>query len=165
MTITDIKKFVIDKYGEYIWHKFRNTYRYAKERCTNANCKDYPRYKGLWNFTDTVDFYSSCFQPFLDGASVYDPSKLTIDRIDSKKPYEKGNIRFVPMLLNLRNKDCVKKVILSNIMTGETVTFPSFFSISRDINGSRFSTSGVFGCFKKQQRYKEVWNITTVDSV
>lgn len=157
--ITKIRLNVTEEFGVEVWHKFRNSYRYAKERCCNKNCKDYGRYKGLWNFKDTVEYYNTCFTEFLKGMEIYGLDNLSIDRIKGDKPYEPGNIRFVSMKDNLRNKSIVKPLKITNIETGEVVYFPSFFSISKEKLDSRFSSTGVHGAYKRNALYKKVWKI------
>lgn len=45
----------------------------------------------------------------------------TKDRIEGNKGYEKGNVRFVPMKINLQNKDVVIPVMGVNIKTKEVI--------------------------------------------
>ncbi|AJF40860.1 hypothetical protein [Vibrio phage JSF12] len=157
--ITKIRLNVTEEFGVEVWHKFRNSYRYAKERCCNPNCKDYPRYSGMWNFADTVEYYNTCFNEFLLGLDKYGLDDLSIDRKDSKIPYQPGNIRFVSMKENLRNKPNVKPLKLTNKETGEVVYFPSFFSISKEKLDRRFSSTGVHGAYKRNALYKGVWQV------
>lgn len=163
LEITKIRLTVTEHFGAPIWKKFRDSYRFANERCNNPNSKDYDRYRGLWNFKDTVEYYETCFGAFLVGLELSNLDSLSIDRVDSRKPYEPGNVRFVTMKENLRNKDYVNQVLATNIHTGEVVKFPSFFSISKEKLDARFTTSGVWGAFKDHRLYKQEWSISILD--
>lgn len=161
--ITKIRLEVVENFGSNFWKKFRDSYRFAKERCCNKNCKDFDRYNGKWGFKGTVEYYNTCFNEFLIGAEMFGLKNLSIDRIDSNKKYEPCNIRFVSMKENLRNKDYVNDVIIKNIFTGEIVKFPSFFSISKEKLDTRFSTTGVWSAFKNKRMYKKYWKIIILD--
>jgi hypothetical protein len=72
------------------------------QRCNNPNRKDYKYYgeKGV-----AVKFKS--FREFYDYTTNVlkaDPRGLTIDRMDNEGHYEKGNIRFVTMAVNAKNR-------------------------------------------------------------
>ena len=116
----------------------------------------------MWGFKDTIEYFNTCFELFLESLEENNLNDLSIDRIDSSGKYEPGNIRFVSMKENLRNKDYVNDVVITNIETGEVVRFPSFFSISKEFHDKRFSSTGVWGAFRKGSLYKKVWSVTTV---
>lgn len=107
-----------EKYGPEIAKKFYSTYRYAHERCCNPSCKDYPKYKGLFSFSDFTDYYHSCFSDFIQSTAKFGVNNLSIDRIDGSLGYQSGNVRFVPMAENLRNKKNVLPVKMTSIKTG-----------------------------------------------
>ena len=106
------------EYGSVIEKKFYGTYRYAHERCCNPSCKDYKRYKGLFGFLDFTEYYHSCFTDFIKSVDKFGISDLSIDRIDGSIGYQSGNVRFIPMSENLRNKKNVLPVKMTNVKTG-----------------------------------------------
>ena len=143
--------------------QFRAFYRYAKERCTNPNNKDYGRYKGKWNFTDYVDYYHSCWEEYKKSTKLYPNQKLSIDRIDGKKGYEKGNVRFIPLEENLRNKVYVKSVRLENIITGEIIIEPSLGKASVRLFGDTKHATAIMKAIKRNGIYLNTWKITYLD--
>lgn len=117
--------------GETTFKKFKEHYRFAHERCCNPNCKDYKRYKGKMKFKDYVDYFKCCYEEYKKDLNKYgNDVKLTIDRIDGNKGYEKGNVRFVPLLINNRNKDTIIPVIAVNIQTLEVIKAESVNDLS-----------------------------------
>ena len=106
------------EFGPAIKKKFHRTYRYAHERCCNPSCKDYPRYKGLFGFSDFTEYYHSCFQGFIESVNKFGVDNLSIDRIDGALGYQPGNVRFIPMTENLRNKKNVLPVKMTSVKTG-----------------------------------------------
>jgi hypothetical protein len=104
---------------------FHRKYRIAKERCCNPNNKDYEHYKGKFAFKSFVDFYNCCYDDFKKSYLKYG-NNLSIDRIDSAKGYENGNVRFVPMEINLKNKPNVVPVIVIDTLTNEHSLYDTF---------------------------------------
>lgn len=105
---------------------FHNTYRRAHERCLNPNCKDYQKYKNKFHFIDFCEYFKSCYELYKDALKHHDSNELSIDRIDGTKGYEPGNIRFVTMTENLKNKYYVKPVKATNIIDGNVIVGVSF---------------------------------------
>ena len=71
-------------------------------RCYNPECKCYHRYGGrgiLVCFASSEEFID-----YVVNVLQVDPRGLTIDRIDNKGNYEKGNIRFVSHQENCQNR-------------------------------------------------------------
>ena len=114
---------------------FHRKYRIAKERCCNPNNKDYDKYKEKFKFIDFVDFFNSCYEDFKKSYIRYGKS-LSIDRIDGDLGYEKGNVRFVPISINLKNKSIVIPVELIDTYTGLRLTFNTFGEARECICGS-----------------------------
>ena len=113
-------------YGERTCHIFCSKYNSAKNRCTNINNKDYNTYSLYgWKFEDFSHFYICEFKNFINAVSVYGIENISIDRIDGNRGYEPGNIRFVPMFINLQNKSIIKKVKYTNLYTNEIKIFNS----------------------------------------
>lgn len=159
-----VRREIEDEYGYETYKHFQTKYRIAKERCCNPNNKDYNYYKGKWGFADFEEFYDNCFELYMDGVREYGMYYLSIDRIDSALGYQIGNVRFVGMTENLRNKDYIKPVKIINEKTGEEVNYVSFFSIGGSGDGdARFTSSGVFNAYKKNKLYKKVWKIVCID--
>ena len=112
-----------EKFGEEIEKKFFRTMRCAKNRATNPNNKDYDTYKDKgWKFSGSFDFVKSELFPFVEACEKYGVETVTIDRIDGARGYEPGNIRWVTMEQNLKNKPIIRPVRCENLRTGE-VTF------------------------------------------
>jgi hypothetical protein len=82
----------------------------VKTRCYNKNNPGYKYYgaRGIKMHSSWVnDFYS--FQSYLISLPSFDENNLgrqgvTLDRIDCNKDYEPGNLRWVSMLLQSRNR-------------------------------------------------------------
>lgn len=146
------------KYGLNFRTKFHNTYRFMHERCNNKNSKDFPYYKGMCKFKDFTDFYKKEFNLFLEASKNIALNEISIDRIDSNKPYEEGNIRFVTMLDNLQNKKNVKPVKMTNIKTGEIIIGKSFGDLARNYKNVSYSPT-LHKAFKKKRLYKNEWKI------
>ena len=118
------KNHIIRYYGARVYEVFSSKYRGAKNRCTNPNNKDYTHYGQYeWGFEDFTDFMHSLLPDFLNAVNLYGVDNLSIDRIDGNFGYIKGNIRFIPMGFNLRNKDCIKEVICENLITGDVLIY------------------------------------------
>ena len=143
--------------------QFRAFYRYAKERCTNPNSKDYERYKGKWNFIDYVDYYHSCWDEYKKSTKLYPNQKLSIDRINGEKGYEKDNVRFIPIDENLRNKVYVKSVRLENVVTGEIIIEPSLGKASVRLFGDTKHATAIKNTIKRNGVYRNTWKITYLD--
>lgn len=129
---------------------FHNKYRAAKERCCNKNNKDYEHYKGLFKFKNFVDFYNCCYGDFKNSYIQYG-NNLSIDRIDGAKGYEKGNVRFVPMELNLKNKPNVVPILIVDTKTKEEKVFNTFGEASRYIHGS----GAMWKAYKNNKLYRK----------
>lgn len=146
--------------GEKHRKKFKDFYRYAKERCTNPNSKDYQFYKGKWWFDDYTHYYHSCWGEYKDALIRYGDTPLSIDRIDGAKGYEDGNIRFVPMEVNLRNKDNVIPIRLENIMTGEVYVEPSLGMASIRLYGDTTHASAISRAIKRDGIFLKIWKVS-----
>lgn len=145
--------------GDKIYKKFKESYRFAHERCCNPNCKDYNRYKGKMKFVDYVDYFKCCYDNFKYAINKYGiDSKLSIDRIDGNKGYEKGNVRFVPILINLKNKDIVIPVIGVNINTLEVIQADSVNELCT-IYFDENKVSAIAKSIKENRFYNNVWKI------
>lgn len=137
---TYYKELIINSYGKRVYEVFSSKYRGAKNRVLNPNNKDYFLYgKYEWGFEDFEDFMFSEFNKFIDASIKYGVDNLSIDRINGNFGYIKGNIRFIPMDLNLKNKDTIKPVKVLNINTGEEYEYenPRVCGLSLNINPSR----------------------------
>jgi hypothetical protein len=144
--------------GDKKLRQFRDFYRYARERSCNPNNKDYERYKGKMKFEDYVDYFLSCYEIYKINLQQYGmDAKLTIDRIDGNKGYEHGNIRFVPMEVNLQNKEIVIPVMAVNINTKEILTAVSLHKLCSEyfIN----SHSAIYDSIQNNTLFKNKWKI------
>ena len=141
---TYYRKLIASEIGEDKGYQFAQYYRYSKERWCNPNSKDYERYKGKFGFNDYTHYSLSCFPKYKEALKIYGTdTKLSIDRIDSDKKYEPGNIRFVPMDVNLRNKKVVKEIIAYNLETKETFEGESAAILSQKIFGNTSKVSSI----------------------
>lgn len=145
--------------GERSFKKFREHYRFARERCCNPNSKDYERYQGKMKFKDFVEYFKSCFHLYKQSLAQYGADvKLSIDRIDGNKGYESGNIRFVPMIVNLKNKDIIIPVIGVNIHTLEVIKANSVHELC-DIYFDENKCSAISESIKQNRIYNNTWKI------
>lgn len=136
---------------------YRSLYRRSKERCCNPNSKDYNTYKGKFNFKDFCHFYSETYHLFVQSLNEFPNETLSIDRIDNTLGYEPNNIRFVPMRINLQNKDCVRPIMCVNVITSEVLKFPSANSVAKNLLGNANKTSSVLRAIKNDSLYKNTW--------
>lgn len=148
-----------EELGEELLKKFRNFYRYARERCCNPNNKDYKRYAGKWHFEDYIDYYKNCYEEFKKSINKYGiDSKLSIDRINNNKGYEKGNVRFVPISINLQNKDIVIPCMGVNLVTKEIIEANSIGELAKKYFGETH-ISTIHSAIKRNKLYNKVWKI------
>lgn len=90
------------RYNKTINGHLRHVWYAMLQRCNNPKLKPYKDYGGRGievKFASFNDFYD-----YVVKVLKIDPRKLTIDRIDNDGNYEKGNIRFVTMTENCRNR-------------------------------------------------------------
>lgn len=149
-----------EELGESHRKKFRAFYRYAKDRSTNPNNKDYEAYKDKWGFVDYPHYYLTCWEAYKLAIETYGSSQLSIDRIDGARGYEEGNIRFVPMEVNLRNKDNVIPVRLENVITGEVFVEPSLGMASTRLFGDTTHASAILRAIKRENIYLKTWKVS-----
>ena len=121
--------------GEKAAYHFHTKYRISKERCCNPNNKDYDKYKGKFKFKNFVDFFNHCYEDFKKAYLKYG-NTLSIDRINGDLGYEPGNVRFVPMVENLRNKKIVIPTKVIDVETGKEFHFVSLCDAKKYFNGS-----------------------------
>jgi len=90
------------------------TWYLMNKRCTNPKADNYERYggKGVYVVGEWKDNFESFLEWSLNNGYA---EKLTIDRIDSKKPYSPDNCRWVDYYIQNQNKG-----IMKNNKTGVT---------------------------------------------
>ena len=146
-------KITLDKIREDIGQDgaklFHDKYRISRERCSNPNNKDYNHYKGKFKFKNLTDFYENCYEEFKQSYYKYGKN-LSIDRINGKLGYEPGNVRFVPMELNLKNKDCVVPVIVLDTLLDEIGQFNSIGEAKKAVHGS----GAFYAAYKNNRIYR-----------
>ena len=109
-----------DKYDKKIVRKLLRTYQNCKTRIRlgNEGHEKQKSWKGLeFGFSDSVDFVEYTYNLIKDK----DIDKMTIDRIDNYKGYVKGNIRFITIEEQQRNKKIHQDKELSCINSVETI--------------------------------------------
>lgn len=74
-------------------------YHQAKDRCTNPNYHAYPAYGGRG-----IEFRFDSVQQFIDHIGRRPTARHTLDRIDVNGHYEAGNVRWVTMHDQNRNR-------------------------------------------------------------
>jgi hypothetical protein len=112
----------------------------------------------MCKFEDFTDFYKKEFNLFLEASKNISLNEIYIDRIDSNKPYEEDNIRFVTMFDNLQNNKNVKPVKMTNIKTGEIIIGKSFGNLARNYKNVSYSST-LYNSFKEKKLYKKEWKI------
>lgn len=146
-----------EQVGDNMLKQFRGFYRYAKERCCNPNSKDYKRYKGKFKFKDYTEYARNCFESYKKSYSIYGENNLSIDRINNSKGYEVGNIRFVPMSVNAKNKDNIYPVIAFNILDKTIIESDSLTQLANEYFEGK-STS-LYQSVQENRLYKNTWKI------
>ena len=155
------KKYIEYFYGSHIYNLFKSKYASARTRCKNSNCKDYARYHLLeFGYPDFPSFVVHEFRNFMSSVMYFGTADgLTIDRLDNSLGYIPGNIRFVPMRDNLRNRDCCKKVKCKNLKTNNIQIFDNCMDAARYTNIG--SNSRVFECCNRNNHvYKNLYEFT-----
>lgn len=78
-------------------HPVYTRYRAILNRCNDPNHTGYKHYgaKGIRLSSDLMPFVN--FRDYVISLPNYDPINLTIDRIESTKGYEKGNLQWADM--------------------------------------------------------------------
>ena len=144
--------------GNEVGRHFHDFYRMAKERCCNPNNKDYNSYRGRFKFNSFSDFYLNCFDLYKEAVKKYHYKDLSIDRINGKLGYEKGNIRFVPMYINLQNKEYVKPVKMTNVETEEVIHGVSLGDLARKYKSIKY-VSVLHRALQNGHLYKKIWKV------
>jgi len=95
-------------------HGMRKTRFYTiwvsmKQRCTNANSKDYPRYGGNGITLDDSWYEFENFMQDMKGSydlhvAIHGEQNTQIDRADNELGYSPDNCRWVTILENLNNR-------------------------------------------------------------
>lgn len=92
---------------------FYNSWRHAKERCTNVNNKRYCDYGGRnleFQYMNFIDFYDNLYDLYMDAVKEFPEStNLSIDRINNNLGYVKDNIRWTDSTTQNRNTRRIKE--------------------------------------------------------
>lgn len=150
---------ITKEYNREIATKFHDFYRMSHERCCNPNNKDYENYNGKFKFRDFAEFALCCYPLYKEALKTHYYKELSIDRIDGSKGYEPGNIRFVTMQENLRNKPYIHPVKATNTTTGEVIDAASFRDLSIKMTGNTNITGSLIKACKIEKLYKNIWKI------
>lgn len=148
---------VREEIGDKNLNQFRSFYRYAKERCCNPNSKDYERYNGKFKFKDYTEYVRFCFEEYKQSYKIYGENNLSIDRIDNSKGYEIGNVRFVPMNINAKNKDDIYPVMAVNIFDKTIIECDSLVQLANEYFEGK-STS-LYQSVQENRLYLNTWKI------
>lgn len=149
-----------DELGEKLLNKFRGYYRYSRERCCNPNCKDYAKYKGMFKFEDFIHYYKHCYDLFKESINKYGTDcVLSMDRIENNKGYEPNNVRFVPMGVNLQNKDIVIPVMCVDLETKDIYEAVSIGEMAKKYFDGENSISSIHRSIKSNGIYKNRYKI------
>lgn len=137
--------------------QFRGFYRYARERCCNPNNKDFVRYQGKFKFKDFTEYATTCLDAFKESCKNYEDGDLSIDRIDNSKGYQPGNIRFIPMHINAKNKDAIYPVMAVNIHDKTIIECDSLTEMANKYFEGK--TTSVYEAVIENRLYKNTWKI------
>lgn len=144
--------------GDEMAEHFHTKYRIAKERCCNPKNKDYKIYKGKFHFKDFSEFFDWCYEDFKEAINKYN-TRVSIDRIDGSLGYEPGNVRFVPMRLNLQNKSTTRKIKVTDVMTGDVYAFNSFGECCKFLHGS----GALHKAYRKRKLYRKRYFLEDIE--
>lgn len=91
------------RYGNEL-HPLYSRWLSITQRCTNPNHVSYKNYgaKGIQLAPDLKSFDD--FKDYMMSLPNYDPENLSIDRIETSKGYEKGNLRWATQSVQLANQ-------------------------------------------------------------
>ena len=150
-------KVIKDKLGDKCLKQFRSFYRYARERCCNPNSKDFVRYKGKFKFRDFTEYANACLSEYENAYKIYGENNLSIDRVDNSKGYEVGNIRFVPMRINAKNKDSIYPVMAVNILDKTIIESDSLTELADEYFEGK--TTSLYQSVQENRLYLNKWKI------
>lgn len=118
------------------YHPLYQTWCNIKQRCSNPNHKDYPRYGGRGIVM--CDRWANDFGAFLEDIGERPDGSYSLDRIDGDKDYEPENVRWATPEEQARNKDNV----ISLSLNGETkllVEWADDLNLTAGLLRSRYS--------------------------
>lgn len=90
-----------DEYTPFRWFILRAQYRDKNKKRNSDLTVEY--LKGLWEGQQGICLLTGWLLtlPYdVDGCLTHDPANASIDRIDSAKGYEQGNVRFISVMAN-----------------------------------------------------------------
>ena len=89
-------------------NRFRKIYSCMRYRTTNPKSDKYKFYGGIGisseYYSDFIVFYNELFESYKKHVDKYGEKNTTLDRIDPKGNYEKGNVRWATVLEQANNK-------------------------------------------------------------
>lgn len=128
------------------YSKEYSSFRHIKDRCYNKNDHKYYMYGALgieFEYKDDFDGFLAEVGPYPNDGNTY-----SIDRIDNKKGYVKGNIRWATntqqsrnKTKSLKNKSGVTGVHLAEVLTKSGYIYRAWVASWRDLDGRQRSKS------------------------
>ena len=146
-----------DELGEKHLRQFIRFFRSAKDRCCNPNNKDYYRYKGKFKFKDYPEYVNHCLELYKESLKMYGDDNLSIDRVVNSKGYEVGNVRFVPMTLNLLNRDNICPVMAVNIVDKTIIECESLNQLANEYFEGKITS--IHQAIQENRLYLNTWKI------
>ena len=152
--------FVKDKY----YRKLHSIWTSLRTRTNNKKCEAYKDYGGRGidsdDFKYFCDFYKYALPLLKDSEKENNTFNLSIDRIDNNKGYSIGNIRFVTMYIQSRNRRTNRKCVGIS-PNGEIYYFKviSDFAKQHDLCNSCITM-----CLKRKQDNHKGWTFYYADN-
>lgn len=151
--------FVKDKY----YKKLHSIWTSLRTRTNNENCESYKDYGGRGinsnDFKYFCDFYNYALPLLLASEKENNTFNLSIDRIDNNQNYSIGNIRFVTMKIQNRNRRTNRmRVAISPL--GEEY----YFNVASDFaTAHNLCKSCITLCLKGKQPKHKGWTFYYAD--
>lgn len=135
-----------------IWQALRSRTTLEKTQARN------PSYIGISSedYKYFIDFYDDFWIPYLEHVNLHGEKNTSIDRIDSRGDYVKGNMRWATSKVQNENK-ADKKTCIGVDPTGKEYEFTSQTDFAKEHD---LTKSGINGCLTGYRKTSKKWTFS-----